>query len=64
MKKKVIWCPRCLQRTVHRFINKETVADGFGFWRGIVAITTLGLSETALADKHWQCENCGKIITE
>lgn len=58
---KVFWCDKCHADRVHILVDRKTLADGTGPVRGIVAIATLGMSETVLAERLYQCNKCGYI---
>lgn len=61
MKKKPMFCRDCSKTTPHVYVGKESACEGAGLARGIIAICTLGISETSLADHFWQCERCRRI---
>lgn len=60
-KTKVMWCSKCHAERVFRHVAKSTIADGLGFIRGIMAVASLGISETVGANHYYQCEKCGHI---
>lgn len=64
MKTKVEYCIKCGERTVHKLVDRKTVADGCGIARAMLAVVSLGLSETVGADLYYQCSKCGRIREE
>ena len=63
--KKVMYCCECRERTVHEFVSKETVGDGTGPCRIVLAVFSLGLSEWGPSvTRYYQCTKCGKIKSE
>lgn len=61
MKTKVYYCSKCGEKTAHEFVDKKTVGDGTGICRGLLAVMSLGMSETVGADYYYQCRRCGKL---
>lgn len=57
------WCSECCKRTPHNYIGSKSDYEGCGIVRGILAIMSLGISETQ-RDKYWQCSRCGEITKE
>ena len=58
---KIKYCNKCHATKEIKKVGKSTIADGFGFVRGIIAIASLGISETVGATHYYQCEKCGNI---
>lgn len=58
---KEIYCDKCCKRQVHKKIGSSSSYAGLGIARGILAISSLGLSETITRDYYWQCLKCGEI---
>lgn len=63
-KTKVKYCSECGKRTVHKFVGHESVAEGLGLARGMLAVVSLGLSETVGSKWYYQCEKCGNITSK
>ena len=61
MTKRFMYCWKCGESTPHVYVGKESDYEGMGFARAYMAIFSLGMTETALAIKYWQCERCGNI---
>lgn len=61
MKKAVKFCWNCMEKTPHVYVGKEITYDNTGIVRGFAAVCTFGMTETAWADRFWQCEICGKV---
>lgn len=59
--KKNSYCFECERTTPHAYVGKKSPFEGTGPARAILAITSLGMSETTWSDKYWQCEHCGHI---
>ena len=57
------WCRECCKRTPHNNVGSKSDYEGCGIARGILAIMSLGISETQ-RDKYWQCSKCGEITKE
>ena len=64
MKTKVKRCRKCHKDTVHILVGKDAMCEGLGFIRGLMAITTFGITETIGVDKYYQCQKCGEIVKE
>lgn len=60
-KNKVLYCFECGEKTVHKFISRQTPGDGLGIARGMLAVFSFGISETAGADWYYQCQKCGNL---
>lgn len=63
MKTKIKRCINCHEDTVHTLVAKDTMCEGLGLIRGLMAITSFGITETIGVDKYYQCQKCGKIDT-
>ena len=61
LKVKKKFCCECRDWTPHKYVGSEGDFEGLGFVRGILAVATLGTSETICRDKYWQCSRCGDI---
>lgn len=61
VRKKMLLCHTCGCRTPHAYVGKESHYKGIGPARAMIALATLGMSETTWAEKFWQCEKCGVI---
>lgn len=61
-KAKVKYCNKCRKETIHSFLSKDTIADGMGLIRAVIAIGSLGVSESLEAKKYYRCTRCAKII--
>lgn len=59
--KRNLYCSACRKTTPHSYVGKESMYEGTGLARIFIAAITFGMSETAWADKYWQCEICGKV---
>ena len=55
------FCFKCNKRTLQKYIGKKTAVSGNKILRIIVAILSLGMTETIFAEKYYQCEDCGHI---
>lgn len=58
------WCSKCCERTPHNYVGSKSDYEGLGLARGILAIVSLGISETVCRDKYWQCSRCGDVTKE
>ena len=58
------WCSECCELTTHNYIGSKGDFEGTGFARGILAIASLGISETVCRKKYWQCSKCGKVTND
>lgn len=63
-KTKVRYCTRCGRQTVHKLVGHESIAEGTGFVRAIVAVASLGISEIVAATWYYECQKCGKITED
>lgn len=61
---KMLFCHHCFTTTPHQYLGKESVCEGTGPVRVIAALATLGMTETVLAEKYWQCQRCGNVTQE
>lgn len=61
MKKRPLYCSICRETTPHVYCGRRSGFEGTGIARGILAVASLGMSETTLADHYWQCECCGEM---
>lgn len=61
VKKKEMFCSDCIKTTPHVYAGKETLFDGSFLARGMVALVSLGMSESTWAEHFWQCERCGNV---
>lgn len=59
--KRNLYCFKCGKTTTHSYVGKESMCEGCGLVRAIMAISTLGMSETSWANKYWQCDVCGNV---
>ena len=59
---KIIYCPKCKEKTAHKFVATSDNAVGDGLVRFIFAIGTMGISEMCRV-KHYSCGRCGKIYS-
>lgn len=64
MKTKVKHCYKCRKDTVHTLVAKDAMCEGLGPIRGLMAIMTLGITETIGVDKYYQCQTCGEITDD
>lgn len=55
IRKKSLFCLEC-RTTTHAYLGKEMPFDGCFLARGMVAVVSLGMSETPWAERFWQCE--------
>ena len=56
------WCSECGKRTTHNYIGSKGDFEDLGLIiRGIMVISSLGITETLCRDKYWQCTKCGDI---
>ena len=46
---------------MHKKIGRSSVFEGYGIARGILAVSSLGLSEVIGHENYWQCLKCGEI---
>ena len=53
------WCSECCERTNHNYVGSKSDYEGLGIARAILAVGSLGISETVCRDKYWQCCKCG-----
>ena len=53
------YCWECGKYTPHNYVGSKSDFEGFGIARAILAISSLGISETD-RDKYWQCSKCGE----
>lgn len=60
-KKRILYCKRCNEKTVHKFVHKEVGTEGLGPLRGYFAVISLGLTEFVGATRYYKCTECGKI---
>ena len=58
---KEIYCCNCCKKQVHKKIGRSSVFEGYGIARGILAVSSLGLSEVIGHENYWQCLKCGEI---
>lgn len=64
LKVEKMYCTKCRDFTNHNYVGSKGDFEGLGPARAIVAVTTLGLSETFCRDKYWQCPKCGEVRKE
>lgn len=64
MKTKIKYCGKCHKRTVHILVGKDAMCEGLGPIRVMMAIASLGITETIGVDRYYQCQTCGKIIKD
>lgn len=64
MNTKIRHCHKCHKDTIHTFVAKDAMCEGFGIGRVLVAICSLGVSETVGVDRYYQCQECGEIRKE
>lgn len=55
------WCSKCRTSTYHKYAGSKSDYEGLGIARGILAVASLGISETVTRDRFWQCTECGAI---
>ena len=55
------YCWKCGKYTPHNYVGAKSDFEGLGIARVIVAISSLGVSETVGRDKYWQCSKCGEV---
>lgn len=55
------WCSKCRTSTYHKYAGSKSDYEGLGIARGILALASLGISETVTRDRFWQCTECGAI---
>lgn len=55
------WCSECCERTNHNYVGSKGDFEGLGIARAILAVSSLGISETVCRDKYWQCCKCGEV---
>ena len=58
------WCRYCRERTVHNYVGSKSGYEGLGLARAIIAVASLGTSETICRSKYWQCSECGEITED
>ena len=61
-KVKVLYCPKCGRKTVHKLAATEHPMVECTFLRAFWAIGSLGLSEI-LRTNYYQCSVCGYVQT-
>lgn len=59
--KRPLYCFECGKTTPHLYCGRRSAFEGTGIARAILAVSSLGMSETTLADRYWQCECCGEM---
>jgi hypothetical protein len=60
LKASMEYCRKCCKRTPHSYVGSKNMLDGFGIARVILAVASLGTSET-VRGRYWQCQKCGEI---
>lgn len=56
------YCHKCKRQTVHNYVGSKNEFEELGFViRGILAISSLGMTESLGKKKYWQCSKCGDI---
>jgi hypothetical protein len=55
------WCSKCRKSTYHKYAGSKSDYEGLGIARGILAVASLGISETVTRDRFWQCCECNTI---
>ena len=60
MFKKILYCKRGKEETVHKRVGSDNDAIGDGALRLLFAITTFGVSGT-MRDVYYSCKVCSKI---
>ena len=58
------FCVKCGKITPHNYVGSKGDFEGFGLARGILAVCSLGVSETLCRNKYWQCYRCGEVTKE
>ena len=58
------YCSECGEYTPHNYAGSKGDFEGLGLARGILAVSTLGISETFCRDKYWQYSRCGELTRE
>lgn len=61
VKYKERYCWKCAEHTTHEYVGSEGDYKGFGLARMILAIGTLGMSETNCRKWYWRCTKCNSI---
>lgn len=62
MKKcKDIWCNECGKSQVHEHYGSHGDYEGFGPACIIIAIGSIGISETMCRDHYWKCTKCDNV---
>ena len=56
-----LYCYKCKRYTTHNYVGSKCDYEGLGIARAILAVSSLGLSETVGRHKYWQCSKCGDI---
>ena len=55
------WCSKCRKSTYHKYAGSKSDYEGLGLARVVLAVSSLGISETVTRDRFWQCSECGTI---
>lgn len=55
------YCSKCKRYTPHNYVGSKSDYEGLGIARVILAVSSLGISETVGRNKYWQCSKCGDI---
>ena len=55
------WCSKCRKSTYHKYAGSKSDYEGLGLARVVLAVGSLGISETVTRDRFWQCSECGAI---
>lgn len=58
------YCRECGKSTPHKYVGSKSDFEGLGLARVILAVSSLGTSETVGRNKYWQCSKCGEIKRE
>ena len=59
------YCHKCHRYTVYNYVGSKSDFEDCGFViRSILAISSLGLTETLCRDRYWKCSKCGEIVKE
>lgn len=58
------YCDECDEYRMHKKVGSKSEFEGLGPARVVLAVGSLGISETICREKFWQCTRCGNIIKE
>lgn len=62
-KTRVCYCGECEKETKHYRIERDSMGVGLGLFRPLLAVMSLGLSESTICAKY-ECSRCGNVTEE